>query len=102
MPKSAERLTIEPTEFARSDGVVIVKLPSGNWIIRRGASCYFFDSSKSLDASSSWDGCWVFKAAQGIEDLEKFGMSFGQAYRFLEMIPREVRTVFREKARKSS
>jgi hypothetical protein len=89
-------LTIEPTQFTRSDGVVMVKLPSGNWMIRRGASCFFFDRTKN------WDDCWVFMAAKGIEDLEKFSMSLGEAYRFLEVIPEEVRTGVRQAARKSS
>lgn len=95
-PKPVEKLTIEPTQFTRSDGVVMVKLPSGNWMIRRGASCYFFDRTKN------WEDCWVFMAAKGVEDLEKFAMTLGEAYRFLEVIPQEVRAVIRQTVNKYS
>ena len=79
----ASKLVIEPTQYSRSDGIVMVKLPSGNWMVRRNGSCFFFDKTRSLS------DCWVFKAANDLQDLEMFGMSFGEAYRFLEVIPPE-------------
>ena len=87
--KPTAKMAIEPTEFTRSDGIVMVRLPSGNWMLRRGPSCYFFDRTRN------WADCWVFKTAQSIEDLEVFSMSLGEAYRILEVLPMESRASIR-------
>jgi len=78
------KLNIQPTQYDRGDGIVMMKLPSGNWMVRRNGSCWFYDKSKQ-----AVNEVWVFKAAKGLEDLEVFGMSFGEAYRFLETLPQE-------------
>ena len=75
------KLTIEPSQYSRSDGIIMNKLPSGSWVICRGGGCFFFDKTK-MDVDP-----WVFKAANSIQELEVLGMSFGAAYRFLEVIP---------------
>jgi hypothetical protein len=80
-----EKLLIEPTQYSRDDGIVMMKLPSGNWMVRRNGSCFYFDKTK-MDGDP-----WRFLAAKGLQDLEVFGMSFGEAYRFLEVIPSEKR-----------
>jgi hypothetical protein len=79
------RPTIEPTQYSRDDGIVMMRLPSGNWMVRRNGSCFFFDKTRMNGDP------WVFRAAKDLEDLESFGMSFGEAYRFLEVIPPEAR-----------
>jgi len=67
-------LNIEPTTYTRSDGITMIKLPSNNWIIRRGATCEFFDKTKKPEDR------WVFNS---IYDIEKFGLTFDEAYQYL-------------------
>jgi len=71
---------IEITRYTRDDGVVMNKLPSGNWVIKLSEVGDYYDKNRPIN------DCWALNSAYNY-DLEKLSMTFDDAYAKLIIVP---------------
>jgi len=70
-------LKIEATEYTRQDGLKMIRLPTGNWVIRKGyGPTWFYSTLQSK---------WIISTV--IPDLAEVGIPFDRASELLNQLP---------------
>jgi hypothetical protein len=70
-------LKIEATEYTRQDGLKMIKLPTGRWVVRKiSGPAWFYSDSKSE---------WVITTT--LATLDAVGVTFERAMELLNTLP---------------
>lgn len=76
----ANKLKIQATTYAREDGLALIRLPSGGWVIRKVFGPSWFWSKET----SNWG------LVNDEHRLESYELPFEEAYALFESLPEQI------------